>query len=89
MINGMGDFLDKIYNYLIEKFPDAPRTAIDEAAGYIVSRTMVEISDAIQDRDRMYREFILGVPKKTPRPVRRRNVNDSNGSNGGTSESSE
>ena len=79
MSNGMGDFLDKIYNYLVKKFPDAPLTTIDEAAGYIVSRTMVEISDAIQERDRMYRELITGAPKKMTRPVRKR---DSGGSQG-------
>lgn len=79
MSKGMGEFLNNIYDYLSKKFPDAPLTAIDEASGYIVSRAMVEVSDAIQDRDRMWREDILGdyEPKKYPRIRIRRRSEDS------------
>lgn len=74
MSNGMAGFLENIYNYLVEKFPDAPRTAIDEAAGYVTSRMMVEVSDTIRERDHMWEVLIqdsVNIKKYRPLPIPR------------------
>ena len=49
------DYYDDIYKYLTAKFPDAPAPLVLEASGYIAHRMIIAVSDAVEERDKLWR----------------------------------
>jgi hypothetical protein len=70
------DYYDDVYKYLTEKFPDIPTHQILEASGYIAHRMIIAVSDAVEERDKLWQQYIQNEIKsmKSSRPIRRRDT---------------